>query len=180
MELVTIILRSNPQVPRPAAWEDLIHLFFMATTAWNLRPALVLWQRSNLTLLEGGWSQEEKTCLLSTLASSLRRHFHPSLKEENSRQMWALRNRTHQSYVTVGDEALCAWSHLQGGGVEICFYCCLFLHLLPVRQVVGAREGCTNDLHLCIPGTREGSRAGGTIRSDPNGLANITSSFVAV
>lgn len=60
-------------------------------------------------LLGGGRSQAEKTGPVGTLASNLRRPFYPSSKAETSRQMWALRNRTHQSYVIVGDDkALCA------------------------------------------------------------------------
>lgn len=71
------------------------------------------------------------------------------------------------------------------------FYCRLFiLQLWPVRQAAGvgvgwgAREGCTNDLHLCISGTWEPElvvQSGQTQMAliQPS-HADITSFFVAV
>lgn len=120
MGLVTTTFRSNPQVPRPSLGGPDPPLLY-GPHCLESEAALVLWQKSDLMLLEGGRSQEEKPCLLSTLASSLRKPFYPSPKAETSRQMWDLSNRTDTPELRDcgNNKALCAWSHLQGGGVEI-------------------------------------------------------------
>lgn len=90
----------------------------MDSTAWNLKPALVLWQRGNLTLLKGGKSQQRK-CVWLVPWPAVSGDLSILPRKQRPQGRCVLRNRTHQSYVTVGDKALCAQSHLQGDGVEI-------------------------------------------------------------
>lgn len=120
--IVTILSSCFPGW-RPAAWEALDHLLFTPLAAWNLKPALVLWQRGNLMPLEDSRSHVEgkSVSLVAWPAVSGDPSILPNKQRPQGR--CGPLGRYMAELCDLGEQGLpVPNSHLQGVGVEVCVF----------------------------------------------------------